>query len=182
MTCGAYIIQHKQSGKTYVGGSTHLERRWVKHRRLLKYNKHHNMNLQRVDRMTMAHGLEGRVPFLDLKLIDLVLSVDPALKIYGPERPEKWLLRQAFTGMLPENILWRLKEQFDEGSGVAALMPRMAAGRVDLAEEQAKAADAGLPPLRDPEEAWYFRLFRERYDPARVKQTLGRWVPPVKPV
>jgi len=112
-----------------------------------------------------------------MRVIELVLSIDPRLKVYGPGRPEKWLLRSAFTGLLPENILWRTKEQFDEGSGVAGLMPRLSAGRVDVTEEQAKAEAAGLPPLRDPEEAWYFRLFRECYDPARVRKTLGRWVP-----
>lgn len=137
----------------------------------------HNMNLQRVDRMTMAHGLEGRVPFLDLKLIDLALAIDPELKLYGPGRPEKWLLRQAFEDLLPERILWREKSQFDEGSGVAALMPRLSAGRVDLAEERVAAGAAGLPPLRDAEEAWYFHLFRERYRLGQVRRTLGRWAP-----
>ena len=36
--------------------------------------------LQRGDRMSMAHSLEARVPFLDTDLVDAVMAVDPALK------------------------------------------------------------------------------------------------------
>jgi len=37
----------------------------------------HNINLQRVDRMTMAHSIEGRVPFLDLEMIELAATIPP---------------------------------------------------------------------------------------------------------
>ena len=60
-------------------------------------------------------------------------------------------------------------------------MPRLSGGKANLAEEQKIAAAAGVPPLQDAEEAWYFSMFRQHYDPARVKQTLGRWVPPQAP-
>ena len=42
----------------------------------------HDVNLQRVDRMTMAHSVEGRVPFLDLSMIDLAFRIPPELKLY----------------------------------------------------------------------------------------------------
>lgn len=40
----------------------------------------HNVNCQRADRMTMAHGLEARVPFLDPDVIDEIMKIDPAHK------------------------------------------------------------------------------------------------------
>jgi len=78
----------------------------------------HNMNLQRVDRATMAHSIEGRVPFLDIDFVEYVMSIDPSLKQAGKtSRIEKWLLRQAFSGHLPDEVLWRPKAEFAAGCG-----------------------------------------------------------------
>ena len=47
----------------------------------------HHLNLQRCDRVTMAHGLEARVPFLDRQVIALALRLPPAWKLSGPVAP-----------------------------------------------------------------------------------------------
>ena len=63
-----------------------------------------NMNLQRVDRMTMAHGLEGRVPYLDTDFIHCAAAVRPEYTppLGGNARsPEKWILHKAFEDLLP---------------------------------------------------------------------------------
>jgi asparagine synthase (glutamine-hydrolysing) len=80
----------------------------------------HNINLQRVDRMTMAHGLEARVPFLDTAMIALAARIAPDLKMRSHKdggATEKWILRRAFSDLLPDDIVWRDKLQFDQGSG-----------------------------------------------------------------
>ena len=89
----------------------------------------HNINLQRVDRMTMAHGLEARVPFLDTDMIELAAQLSPDLKLHRAHDGlvEKWILRKAFEDLLPRDIVWRDKEQFDHGSGTAALLQALAA-------------------------------------------------------
>ena len=55
-----------------------FERTTTRHRaRAHLHNLHdhlHNVNCQRADRMTMAHGLEARVPFLDPRVIDAVMK------------------------------------------------------------------------------------------------------------
>ncbi|MFC1978029.1 asparagine synthase B, partial [Chloroflexota bacterium] len=43
----------------------------------------HNMNLQRVDRATMAHSIEARVPFLDIGFVEYAMSINPELKQAG---------------------------------------------------------------------------------------------------
>ena len=117
----------------------------------------HNINLQRVDRMTMAHGLEARVPFLDLEMIDLAMRIDPTLTIHGTRglNIEKWILRHAFEDLLPSDIVWRDKAQFDQGSGtdvaLAASMPR---------RSQAVRFDASR------EEAWYRDVFMDVFPKA----------------
>jgi asparagine synthase (glutamine-hydrolysing) len=97
----------------------------------------HHINLQRVDRMTMAHSLEARVPFLDLDFIDVALRVPVEFKL--PDGgPEKWVLREAVADLLPPEIVWRTKSQFDEGTGVGDLVDRA------LAEHWAHTGDAPL--------------------------------------
>ncbi|MFF2721303.1 asparagine synthase C-terminal domain-containing protein [Streptomyces sp. NPDC058011] len=61
-------------------------------------------NLQRCDRTTMAYGLKARVPFLDRDVIELALSIPPD-KMTARGVEEKKLLRDAFAGWLPEEIL-----------------------------------------------------------------------------
>src|SRR5215213_9663521 len=77
----------------------------------------HNLNLQRCDRVTMAHAVEARVPFLDREVIAWALRVPASAKLPGPGVPEKQLLREAFRGWLPDDILWREKAEFGDGSG-----------------------------------------------------------------
>jgi asparagine synthase (glutamine-hydrolysing) len=84
----------------------------------------HGLNLQRCDRVTMAHGLEARVPFLDLDMIALCLAIPAGWKTCDGQRREKFILREAFAGWLPEEILWRDKAQFGDGSGAADVLAR----------------------------------------------------------
>lgn len=78
----------------------------------------HNINLQRVDRITMAEGLEARTPFLDRDLIDFAQSIPATLKLRrtDPDAPdstgpvtEKWILRKACEDLLPADLVWRKK-------------------------------------------------------------------------
>jgi asparagine synthase (glutamine-hydrolysing) len=66
--------------------------------------------LPKVDMMSMATSLEARVPYLDNEVIDLALSIPAHLKVRGGVR--KWILKKAFEGRLPPQILSRGKEGF----------------------------------------------------------------------
>lgn len=76
----------------------------------------HHTNLQRADRIPMAHGLEARVPFLDIESVALALSFPAAWKLHGGSVP-KQLLREAYRGLLPEEIVDRPKMKFSRGAG-----------------------------------------------------------------
>jgi asparagine synthase (glutamine-hydrolysing) len=67
--------------------------------------------LFKVDRMTMAHSLEARVPFLDHQLVEFAFSVPARWKLRGQTR--KYLLRWAFRDQLPPQIFGRPKHAFD---------------------------------------------------------------------
>jgi len=61
--------------------------------------------LQVEDRMTMAHGLESRVPLLDLELLEFLLALPAEIRMSGGS--PKDLLRSAMAGDLPSEILER---------------------------------------------------------------------------
>ena len=46
MTTGIYLIQHKASGKRYIGSSINIEQRWRQHRHSLSRGKHSSKELQ----------------------------------------------------------------------------------------------------------------------------------------
>ena len=62
------------------------------------------------DKLSMAHSLESRVPFLDNALVDLALTIPASLKLDGGV--SKSLFRQAMRGRLPEAVLARGKTGF----------------------------------------------------------------------
>lgn len=140
----------------------------------------HNINLQRVDRLTMAHSIEGRVPFLDLEMVHLAQTFPANLKLYTDEsgqRWDKWILRKAFEGLLPTEIVWRQKQQFDEGSGTVQLL----GGILDrwLEPDEAERYRSAAPPdagLRSREECVYHKLLGEAYgDAEAIFANVARW-------
>lgn len=76
----------------------------------------HRTELQRVDRCSMAHGVEVRVPFLDGHLVHLALSIPKEWKIFNGI--EKWCLREAFQQELPNYIIERRKNPLSHSSGL----------------------------------------------------------------
>jgi asparagine synthase (glutamine-hydrolysing) len=66
--------------------------------------------LVKMDRMTMAHGLESRSPFLDTALTEYAAALPPRMKIRGWAL--KHILKSAFRDLLPEPILRRGKHGF----------------------------------------------------------------------
>jgi asparagine synthase (glutamine-hydrolysing) len=76
--------------------------------------KLHLYDVLRADRCISDNGLEPRVPFLDRKVVDTAFSLPAEYKV-PVEGCEKYALRKAFTGYLPDAVLWRRKEGFSDG-------------------------------------------------------------------
>jgi asparagine synthase (glutamine-hydrolysing) len=134
----------------------------------------HNLNLQRCDRVTMAHGLEARVPFLDREMITWGMRLPPEAKLAGPGVPEKKLLREAFDGWLPKALLWREKAEFGDGSGARDVMSEVVSADIGDAEFEAERG-AVEPPLRTKEELAYHRIFRAHLPGVRAEVALSRF-------
>ena len=67
--------------------------------------------LTKVDRMSMLHSLEVRVPFLDHSLVEFAFSLPDSVKLRGKDT--KWILKETFKDLLPDEIVYRRKHGFD---------------------------------------------------------------------
>jgi asparagine synthase (glutamine-hydrolysing) len=138
----------------------------------------HSMNLQRVDRMTMAHGLEGRVPFLDVAFVDYAMSLDPRLKLRQPHGLEKALLRSAAEQVLPREIAQRPKLEFSQGSATDVVLEQYAAARVTDHDLAGAAARFPVDTPNTKEELLYRSIFEEIFPGEPARQTVSKWVVP----
>lgn len=86
---------------------------------LESYNLQNNLykyDVLRADRCIASCGLELRVPFLDRAMLNLVRNMTPQ-DLVPRDGWEKFLLRTTFSDLLPEEITWRRKEGFSDGTG-----------------------------------------------------------------
>ncbi len=72
--------------------------------------------LQRLDRTSMGHGVELRVPFLDRCLVELAMRMPLDFKMRGGQ--EKWIIREAFADLLPDYVRQRPKDMMSYSSGL----------------------------------------------------------------
>jgi asparagine synthase (glutamine-hydrolysing) len=125
----------------------------------------HQYDCLRANKAMMAWGVEARVPFLDLEFLDLAMSFDATHKMAGRGRIEKAVLREAFDGVLPDEILWRQKEQFSDGVGygwIDGLKERAEACVSDALFAQASLRFPVNPPATK-EAYWYRELFEREF-------------------
>ncbi|MEV1294398.1 asparagine synthase-related protein [Pseudonocardia sp. NPDC049635] len=138
----------------------------------------HHLNLQRCDRTTMYFGLEAREPFLDSGLVRTALALPPEWKQCPDGRPEKAILREAFEGWLPEDLLWRGKEQFGDGSGAGTVLAELAARKAEAARLSGEIRSVPEHPehswpLRSEEEFLYYEIWQSHFAGIRPDRVLG---------
>ena len=141
-------------------------------------------DLLRADKSTMTHGLEARVPFLDKEFLELAIKIKPEEKQPKTYNGiEKYILRKAFDTperpYLPEEVLWRQKEQFSDGVGynwIDTLIEYCTSQVTDADFEMA----AKLFPYNTPttkEAFFYRRIFHKFYPQVSAAETVRKWIP-----
>ncbi len=139
----------------------------------------HYSDCLRANKSTMAWGLEVRVPFLDLSFLETAMPISPELKMAprnkGERRIEKYVLRKAFSPemsgyeYLPEELLWRQKEQFSDGVGYGWIdhLKKITSERVSDMEVEGSGMN---------KEAYYYMQIYKRLFPNR-QGIIPRWKP-----
>ncbi|MDT8438859.1 MAG: asparagine synthase B [Wenzhouxiangellaceae bacterium] len=136
----------------------------------------HQFDCLRANKSTAAWGVEARVPFLDVELLETAMTIAPRLKMTGPERMEKYLLRRAFEHLLPADIAWRQKEQFSDGVGYGWIDALRDQAAVRVSEAEMNAAEERFPvnPPATREAYFYRSLFEKHYpEPAAIATVPG---------
>ena len=122
----------------------------------------------RANKSLSAWGVEGRVPFLDKEFLDVAMRLNPEAKMSPGKVIEKKILREAFSDMLPDEVVWRQKEQFSDGVGYSWIdsLKQLTSNLVSD-EEMAHASEKF--PVQTPmnKEEYYYRSVFEELFPSR---------------
>ena len=160
---GGYLYFHKAPGP----GEFHEET-------VRKLSKLHLYDCLRANKALAAWGVEGRVPFLDKEFLDVAMRINPADKMAGNGKIEKWILRKAFEDYLPDKIVWRQKEQFSDGVGYAWIDTLKAMTSAKVSDEMMASARFMFPlnTPRNKEEYYYRALFTEHFPSEAAAMTV----------
>ncbi|MPL59659.1 Asparagine synthetase B [glutamine-hydrolyzing] [bioreactor metagenome] len=126
----------------------------------------HLYDCLRANKMPAAWGLEARVPFLDPEFLEVAMNIDPADKMIraGEGRMEKYILRKAFDGWIPDEILWRQKEQFSDGVGYSWIDSLKAFAEKEVSDSAMANAAYRFPTKTPPtKEAYLYRSIYEEH-------------------
>ena len=122
----------------------------------------------RANKSLSAWGVEGRVHFLDKEFLDVAMRLNPEAKMSPGKVIEKKILREAFSDMLPDEVVWRQKEQFSDGVGYSWIdsLKQLTSNLVSD-EEMAHASEKF--PVQTPmnKEEYYYRSVFEELFPSR---------------
>jgi asparagine synthase (glutamine-hydrolysing) len=157
---GGYLYFHKAPD----GRALHEET-------VRKLQKLHLYDCLRANKASAAWGVEVRVPFLDREFLDVAMSLDPATKLprnAQRERPiEKFVLRKAFESVIPDQVLWRQKEQFSDGVGYRWIDSLKATAEREVSDSMMRGAVERFP-VKTPEtkEAYFYRQVFEQHFPS----------------
>jgi asparagine synthase (glutamine-hydrolysing) len=130
-----------------------------------KVDRLHMFDCLRANKSMSAWGIEARVPFLDKEFLDVAMSVDPKHKMCGNGKMEKHILREAFEGYLPDEVLWRQKEQFSDGVGYSWIDSLKEHAEKEISDQMIQSKSFRFPyNTPQTKEAYYFRnIFEEHF-------------------
>ena len=140
-----------------------------------KISRLHMYDCLRANKSLSAWGVEGRVPFLDKEFMDIAMRLNPKDKMAGNGKMEKWILRKAFEDYLPEEVVWRQKEQFSDGVGYNWIDTLKDLTEKEISEDQMKNAHFRFPynTPRSKEEYYYREIFESHFP----SETAAKCVP-----
>jgi asparagine synthase (glutamine-hydrolysing) len=108
-----------------------------------------------------ALGINIKQPFLDKEFMDFSCGIDVDLKIRRENGKTwgKWILRKAFEGVLPQEVLWQSKRPLEVGSGMTRLRNII---ETRVADEEFETGNRSFPiKFRNKEHFYYYRIYKE---------------------
>lgn len=140
----------------------------------------YNTALQRLDRAMMGNSINYRIPFLDTEVTAYALQLPVTWKISSRNGRliEKYILREAFKDMLPEEIYRREKLRFSRGTGTENIIDEVTDGLIDENDfnQESRETEGGYS-LNSPRELLYYRIFKYHFPLPSFENLVGRWDP-----
>ncbi|OLF80226.1 asparagine synthase B [Pseudoalteromonas haloplanktis] len=131
-----------------------------------KVSKLHMFDCLRANKSMAAWGVEARVPFLDKEFVDVAMRINPEAKMCKDEKIEKHILRAGFDGYLPDEVLWRQKEQFSDGVGYSWIDTLKEYVNEQVTDQELANAKFKYPiNTPDSKEAYFYRRIFESHFP-----------------
>jgi asparagine synthase (glutamine-hydrolysing) len=139
-----------------------------------KLSRLHSYDCLRANKAMAAWGVEARVPFLDKDFLDTAMRLDPADKMITGERIEKFILREAFEELLPDEIAWRQKEQFSDGVGYGWIDAVKDFTAAQVSDDKMARAEGRFPhnPPASKEAYWFRAVFERHFPQASAARTV----------
>jgi len=136
---------------------------------------HSNASL-RLDRMNLCHSVRVVTPLISGELLKYAMRIpgEYKQKPEGDQKIEKWIFRKAYENVLPQEIVWRLKQEFSQGSGSANVLPAYFEAMIQ--DEELKKVQSSYPIVRSKEELYYFKIFIEHFGTGKAVETVGQWI------
>mgnify|MGYP001354513399 FL=1 len=134
-----------------------------------KVSKLHMFDCLRANKSMAAWGVEARVPFLDKEFVDVAMRINPEAKMCKDGKIEKHILRAGFDGYLPDEVLWRQKEQFSDGVGYSWIDTLKEFVNEQVTDQELANAKFKYPiNTPDSKEAYFYRSIFESHFPGDV--------------
>ena len=135
---------------------------------------HNNASL-RLDRMNHCNSVRVVAPLISGELFRYTLAIPAEYKQkpVGNDKVEKWIFRKAFEPFLPAAITQRVKQEFSQGSGSAALLPSYFENLIG--DDELSKAQSKYSIIRSKEELYYFRIFTDNFGDGQAVETVGQW-------
>ena len=120
---------------------------------------HNNASL-RLDRMNLCNSVRVVAPLISGELLNYAMAIPSEYKQKpeGDQKIEKWIFKKAYEDLLPKEIVWRLKQEFSQGSGSADVLPAYFEETVN--DDELIKVQNNYPMVRSKEELNYFQIFK----------------------
>jgi len=126
-------------------------------------------------------GMSAKLPFLDLDVKSFAVKLDPQylVRFERGQKWGKWLLRKAFDGILPEEIVWREKTPIEYGTGTTVLPSifNRQISQEEFEQEKIMLLKNDRVAVQSKEQLFYYRIYRSVIGVPYMRNTGGRRCP-----